>query len=744
MPNNTIKIAGRVIDRKTRSGIAGLRVESWDKELKLKDVVGSAVTDAEGAFQIELDASDVKKLFVGRKPDLFFKVFADGRLVRSTEDSVVWNAEQATDVVIEGDFSSGQTAIGLPVQMPEVHGVISMADGFPASGFAVAAFDRDLRREQELGKAQTDAQGLYRIRYTPDQAEALETGTADLVVKVFSKEGSILATSPVLFNAPLSAEVNLTVSSEALPPVPLFEKIERALKPLLGELTIEQLDETKEQQDISFLSGETGFAKEELARFVLAHRMKTRELRPEFWFVLLRSDAVFEFDPERNLDEQSRAVIERLPALDAAAVRKFIGHGVSGNDIAASFGEQTDKWVEAFLRFVASLTMSDKGEQTFVKSALDHAGIKDGKKQETFARLFLEHKALTPELLSALEKDKSFTKPEVDDLRTSFQLAHLTRSDFSVVKALKEEFKVREPQQIRKLAKKSEQEWVEFAKKKHGEGAIKLPFEIEAVAGREKLPEAEVFGKMLEREFRSAFPTVAFAGGLERALNNGGSKGLKQAREINQFLERNEDFELMRTSIDDVLKTGPNANGDPLGRNDEFRQELKAVQRVFKLAPSFEATDSLLAEDLHSAQQIYRLGRNQFVQRFADRPGFTTESARATWNRAADTHAAVVTIVGDVQSLDAEGLPLALKTAEDGVSEFPNWNNLFKAGDLCECEHCRSVLSPAAYFADLLMFLRDRNAANPPTAKEIVFSRRPDLGFLELNCENALTRSEEH
>lgn len=630
------------------------------------------------------------------------------------------------------------TAIARVDQTPEVHGTIRMADGFPASGFAVSAFDRDLRSEQELGKTQTDAHGLYRIGYTLEQAQALETGNVDLMVKVFGKDGTVLASSPILFNAPFSAEVNLTVEKQALPPTPLFEKIQTALKPLLGQITIEQLDENKENQDITFLAGETGFAKEVLARFVLAHRMKTRELPPEFWFVLLRSDAVFVFDPEQNLDTQLNAVVEKLSTLDATAVRKTIGQGLGENEIASSFAERTERWVEAFVRFVASRTLSDKGAPTFVKAALDHAGIKDTKKQEKFAQLFLEHKALTPELLSTLDQDKSFTKPELDDLRTSFRLAQITGGDFSVVKALKEEFQVREPQQIRQLARRSEREWVEFATKKHAEGAIKLPFEVGAIAGREQLPETEVFGKMLEREFRNAFPTVAFTGGLQRAIGNGGSKGLKQARQIGQFLERNENFELLRTPIDDFLKDGPNV--DPAGRNGEFRQELKAVQRVFKLAPSFEATDTLLANDLHSAQQIYRLGRNQFVQRFADKPGFTAESAKLTWNRAADTHAAVVTIVGDVQSLDGEGLPQALKTAEDGVSTFPNWDTLFKAGDLCECEHCRSVLSPAAYFADLLLFVRDRRAENPAfTVKDILFRRRPDLGFIELNCENALT-----
>src|SRR5688572_31680243 len=97
MSSKTFKIAGRVVDRKTRTGIAGLRVESWDKDLVLKDVVGSAVTDAEGAFHIVFEATHFKALFVDRKPDLFFKVFDNGRLLRSTEDSVLWNVDKATD-----------------------------------------------------------------------------------------------------------------------------------------------------------------------------------------------------------------------------------------------------------------------------------------------------------------------------------------------------------------------------------------------------------------------------------------------------------------------------------------------------------------------------------------------------------------------------------------------------------------------------------------------------------------------
>ena len=216
---------------------------------------------------------------------------------------------------------------------------------------------------------------------------------------------------------------------------------------------------------------------------------------------------------------------------------------------------------------------------------------------------------------------------------------------------------------------------------------------------------------------------------------------IASGRALGRFLERHENFELLNTPVDDFLKSGIHPDFQALAKDESFRLELKAVQRVFKLAPTFEATDALLADDLHSAQKIYRMGESEFVRRYAGHAGFTAESARLAWNRAADTHAAVLTIVADLKALEAEALPLVLKNNNETLSNFPNWNNLFQTGDLCECEHCRSVLSPAAYFADLLMFLKDRETpyGSRRMVKDILFRRRPDLGFLELNCDNALT-----
>lgn len=106
------QISGSVIDRKTGRAIEKLKIEAWDKDLICDDLVGSAVSNQQGAFQIEFDESYFRELFHDRQPDLFFKVFSEGALIKSTEDSVLWNINAgAIEIIIEVDVPAPEELI---------------------------------------------------------------------------------------------------------------------------------------------------------------------------------------------------------------------------------------------------------------------------------------------------------------------------------------------------------------------------------------------------------------------------------------------------------------------------------------------------------------------------------------------------------------------------------------------------------------------------------------------------------
>ncbi|HEY9602238.1 MAG TPA: hypothetical protein V6C85_11545 [Allocoleopsis sp.] len=150
------RIVGRIIDRKTHRGLPGLRVEAWDKDSIYDDLVGSAVTDAQGAFQMVFDRSYFQECFLDRQPDLFFRIFDGKELIKSTEDSVLWNIPMGETIVeievnvrvknkcaIEGQLKSSE-----PINFSEIK-------------LAVHAFIEGV----EVARTEVDERGYYKLMF---------------------------------------------------------------------------------------------------------------------------------------------------------------------------------------------------------------------------------------------------------------------------------------------------------------------------------------------------------------------------------------------------------------------------------------------------------------------------------------------------------------------------------------------------------------------------------------------------
>jgi len=67
----TYRHTGSVLDVTTGAGEAELRVEAWDSAGVCTDLVGYALTNADGVLEMRLRLDDVAQLFGGRRAEPF-------------------------------------------------------------------------------------------------------------------------------------------------------------------------------------------------------------------------------------------------------------------------------------------------------------------------------------------------------------------------------------------------------------------------------------------------------------------------------------------------------------------------------------------------------------------------------------------------------------------------------------------------------------------------------------------------
>lgn len=144
-----------------------------------------------------------------------------------------------------------------------VQGHVRDAFGRPLTAKVVRAFDKDLRHEEFLGEAPTDANGTYEISYSVESYQTAEAGGADLLVRAYEPGADYpgdpndlteLVASDVFFNAPEDQIVDLVVGGGKFAGESEYELVAAAVTPVLDGATPTELTE----DDAEFLSKETG------------------------------------------------------------------------------------------------------------------------------------------------------------------------------------------------------------------------------------------------------------------------------------------------------------------------------------------------------------------------------------------------------------------------------------------------------------------------------------------------------
>ncbi len=730
-----------------KQGIPGLRVEAWDKDLIFDDLVGSAVTNKDGKAEFTFDKKYFSELFVDRKPDLYFKIFFKERLLFSTEKAVTWNVSSRTKMITVELPDAVRLPPALLLLPPDgineysVSGTVTGTNGAPARNYRVMAVDVDLKgaavyrkvtQHQELlgegfeylGEAITDSNGNYSIRFTVEQYAKAERSRADVVVYAIA-EPRITGRSHLVLSRDYSAAGQVTGVDIAL-----FQADERTeydrlmsrLLPFLDESGVGLADIAMSAEQVAFVAEELEESPGKIQLAADAEIMRkvpgAQSLSHELLYGIGRVVLVLNGQVLYKKTEQ-----ELRSAISTATAQKII----------AEFGEQE---IAAFLALLqtgsvsAMLDHKKNGAGATLDQVLANA-LPDRKQREAFAQAYRNFKGDYADFwktyLPGINEFKG--KPAlIDSLLLTQQLALISGNHNPLITELQVNRKITSPVQLLAL---EPTEW-ETILGKTGVPAF--------VQGKDEKQRAQNYAGQINGLLNATFPTRKIAMMLDKQELPVSDEQLRGA--VATFMHATPGFDISASRVydfeDEIAKIAP-------GKAAEVSGELKRMQRVYQVSTMPGTMSILLENGLDSAYAINSIPQKTFVAMFSESMGEMEAEAvyqRASFMSVRSNEQAVKMM--DTAGKDAPGTVLSASQRDEVMrvlnNHVPNYSELFGSPGTCECEHCRSVYSAAAYLVDQLRFLwRGQKNANAKSPLDMFAKRRPDLLHLPLTCENTNT-----
>lgn len=724
--------------------------------------LGDDSADAEGRYTIRydglpgVDAVNLKVSVIGE----------DGRTLASS--ALVPNAKPVENL----DLS---VPIAAPaVDRQTIEGTVLLEHGLPAEKLKLRLYRRDFGGKTTLlSETTTVGAGRYAFSYDAGGREV------SLEVRAVKTDGAeVSLTKPLNDLTPETrAGLNLLAPGSLQPLAAEYRRLSADLTPHVGSMgKLKDAKEDAQQQDLAVLNRATGWDARLIALASVTERLAVDPdvgLPSEALYGLLRAG----LPSDKLLLAQVELEVVEM------AIKKVRDAGVVEIDDAGIEALKTK-----FTAFAnkTRLAMPVPGSRSTYGDLLKSSGLPQAS-QDKFAPVYLKHRGDVAELWEAARK-AGLDGKEVRKLQLQGKFAFLAGNSETITtrmlgKGLKDPSELAGQDFHSAAAWKTElfeQAGIPQQRRANPTDADRKKLEelIPATYGGEKVEaRLDAYAEDMARKVRLSYPTQV----LGRLLEVDQRFKLPTGHDATVKLLKNamaQGFRLGETPVSSFLQSRPGVHDDL--SEAEFRdagEQMKVMQRVYQITPSNEAMPVLMSLGMTSAFDVMAYPEEQFIALFNAKyleiyktpaPAGVPELVS---RKAKQVSSVTYNLFAIAKKLDSEpavaGISAPLQVRESVKNElikhFPTMESLFGSMDYCECEHCRSVLSPAAYMVDLLQFVDaepavwgnflahwkethggqeypHKNAAGDGMKPyDVLVERRPDLPHIGLTCENTHT-----
>ena len=213
------QITGSVIGEKSLKPIPGLKIEAWDKENVIDDMLGSVVSNEKGSFSISFTETNEKDNIEEGHLIIYFKIYIGKELLFDTYNKIFWNIEiDNEDIIIPVPYESEAKVVDDPrTPKRKVSGIVTTEKGVAVTNVSVLVVNFLITGSQLLGETQTDSKGNYSIQFNTSVLR--NDDSPDIQAKVFDtgKDSKEIGSSDIFYNTDSDVQINVTVKSEEVP-----------------------------------------------------------------------------------------------------------------------------------------------------------------------------------------------------------------------------------------------------------------------------------------------------------------------------------------------------------------------------------------------------------------------------------------------------------------------------------------------------------------------------------------------